>query len=295
MCGKGPQGIYSAGFFYCYYNQYRFTLLQIILMGYIIFVLVMKIINLNIMNKLFFVLFLLVSSLVYSQGNDDFKNGIDFSGAGTEPFWSVKIDFEKGIYFNSPGDDLKIETGKPEMSPTENNSNFIYTASSEKFDLKVQIKKENCSDGMSDNTYPYSVKVSISEKCGKETKELKGCGNYTYDSLINDIWALINFKSKDISKDKTLEKRPYMEIHVKENKIIGNASCNEFYGTVEILGDKILFGDGISRTKMNCSEMLLETDFLNALSGKIFNYKIEKLKLYLIENGEVIMEFNKMD
>jgi heat shock protein HslJ len=197
--------------------------------------------------------------------------------------------------FYSVGDELKIETGIPKITPRDDKAGVIYTAESEIFDLKANISKESCNDGMSDLQYPYSVKITITRKGYKEIREFSGCGNYTANPLINDIWALANFKGKNIKEFSGLKSRPYIEIHIKENKIAGNASCNEFYGTAEIMGDKIVFGENITRTKMNCEEMNLETDFLNALSGKTLYYRIENLKLYLIENGEVIMEFNKMD
>ncbi|MFA5405075.1 MAG: META domain-containing protein [Ignavibacteria bacterium] len=246
------------------------------------------------MKKLLFVLLVLFVTSAYSQ-DDDFNNGIDFSGVGTEPFWSLKIDIEKGISFNTSGDELKIETGIPESTSGNNKSGIIYSAESEKFNVKVRINKESCNDGMSDNPYPYSVKVTITRKGYKEIREFSGCGNYTYNSLLNDIWALVNFKGTDIKDIKDLNSKPYIEIHIKENKIGGNASCNEFYGTVEVMGDKIVIADYITQTKMNCSEMNFEMNFLQALSGKTLQYKIEKLKLYLISNGETIMEFNKMD
>lgn len=247
------------------------------------------------MKKLFFALFLILISNVNAQIDEDFNNGIDFKGGGVEPFWSLKIDEEKGMYFELAGNELKFETDAPIVKPTDKMSGRIYTAESEKFNLRVTILKETCSDGMSDLQYPYSLKVSITRKGYKEIREFTGCGNYTYNPLLNDIWALVNFKGKDIKGYKGLNTKPYMEIHISESKIMGNASCNEFFGNAEVIGDKISFGDKMTQTKMNCSEMNLEIDFLWALSGKIYKYKIEKMKLYLTENDSVIMEFNKMD
>ena len=37
------------------------------------------------------------------------EDGIDFTGRGNEPFWSLAIDFEKGIQFRTM-EGLKIET-----------------------------------------------------------------------------------------------------------------------------------------------------------------------------------------
>lgn len=247
------------------------------------------------MKNLFFVLLLLFCSFAYSQTSDDSNTDYDFKGFGTEPFWTIKIDLEKGMFFDVAGDELKIETGIPNVTFSDNKTHTIYSAESDIFNIKVRVTKESCVDGMSDNKYPYSVKISITRKGYKEIREFSGCGNYNFNPVINDIWALAVFKDKNIKDIKGLQTRPYLEIHTNENKIYGNASCNEFYGTAEVIGNKIFFGSQITLTKMNCSEMNLEMDFIQALSGKIYKYKIEKLKLYLINDDNVIMEFNKMD
>jgi heat shock protein HslJ len=245
-------------------------------------------------NLLFALLVLLVSS-VYSQNDDDFKNGMDFVGTGTEPFWSVKIDIEKGIFFNTAGDELKFETGIPKSTTINDKEGITYTAETKEYEVNVKIIKESCSDGMSDIKYPYSVKIIMKEIGKNESKELSGCGNYTFDHRLNDIWALDKFKDSEIKKDVHSKTQPYMEIHIRENSIGGNTGCNEFWGVAEVKGDKIVISKEFTLTKIACDDRGFESDFINALSGKTLNYKIEKLKLYLIENDIVIMEFHKID
>jgi len=245
------------------------------------------------MKKLLIILLALFVSSVYSQGMDDFKNGIDFAGTGTEPFWGIKIDIEKGMFFNSAGDELKFETGIPQVTQI-NDTETVYTAKSKIYEVKAQITKCSCSDGMSDNISPYSVKIYITET-GKETKMLSGCGNYLFDYCLDDIWALDKFKGVEIKKEQYSKTKPYIYIKIIEQRIGGNTGCNDFWGTTEIRGDKIVISNKITLTKMACDDMGFESDFINAMSGKILSYKIEDLKLYLIENGTVIMEFHKVD
>jgi uncharacterized membrane protein/heat shock protein HslJ len=248
------------------------------------------------MNKLLFAILVLFVSSVFSQGVDDFKNGIDFTGSGTEPFWSVKIDFEKGIFFNSADGVMKFETGIPESTPVKNKEGVIYTAKSIKYEVKVQTTKEPCSDGMSDNSYPYSVKININNIDKNERTELSGCGNYTYDYRLDDIWVLEKFKGSEIKKEQYSKTKPYIEIKIKDSRIGGNTGCNEFYGTIEIMGDKIIISNKISLTKMACPDIEnFETDFIQAISGKTYSYKIEDMKLYFMENEEVILQFRKVD
>jgi heat shock protein HslJ/uncharacterized membrane protein len=248
------------------------------------------------MKRLLFAVFLLFVSSAFSQDVDDFKNGIDFAGSGTEPFWSVKIDFEKGIFFNSADGELKFETGIPESTPVKNKEGVIYTAKSKKYEVKIQTVKEPCSDGMSDISYPYSVKINIKNIDKNEKTELSGCGNYTYDYRLDDIWVLEKFKGSEIKKEQYSKTKPYIEIKIKDSRIGGNTGCNEFYGTIEIRSDKIVISNKISLTKMACADIEnFESDFIQAMSGKTFSYKIENMKLYFTENETVIMEFRKVD
>ena len=79
---------------------------------------------------------------------------------------------------------------------------------------------------------------------------------------------------------------------MKDKKVIGNTGCNSMNGTVVVQGNQIEFSD-IVTTEMFCSESI-EQDFLIAL-GMVNNYKVEKLKLYLYEDDEEILIFQKID
>lgn len=248
------------------------------------------------MKKLSLALFVMFVSSVFSQGVDDFKNGLDFVGSGTEPFWEIKIDFEKGIFFNSADGIMKFETGIPESTPVKDKEGVIYTAKTKKYEVKVQTLKETCSDGMSDISYPYSVKINIINIDKNEKTELSGCGNYTCDYRLDDIWVLEKFKGAEIKKEQYSKTKPYIEIKIKDSRIGGNTGCNDFYGTVELKGETMLINKNISMTKMACTDIMnFESDFINAISGKTFKYKIEDLKLFFIENDAVIMELRKVD
>ena len=114
----------------------------------------------------------------------------------------------------------------------------------------------------------------------------------TTNPLVNDIWALEFLKGVDYHPTPSSKERPIIEIHLKDKKVIGNTGCNSMNGTVVVQGSQIEFSD-IVTTEMFCSESI-EQDFLIAL-GMVNNYKVEKLKLYLYENDEEIMIFQKID
>ena len=114
----------------------------------------------------------------------------------------------------------------------------------------------------------------------------------TTNPLINDIWALDFLKGVDYNPNSSSKERPIIEIHLKDKKVIGNTGCNSMNGTVVVQGNQIEFSD-IVTTEMFCSESI-EQDFLIAL-GMVNNYKVEKLKLYLYEDDEEIIIFQKID
>jgi len=114
----------------------------------------------------------------------------------------------------------------------------------------------------------------------------------TTNQLINDIWALEFLKGVDYHPNSSSKERPIIEIHLKDKKVTGNTGCNSMNGTVVVQGNQIEFSD-IVTTEMFCSESI-EQDFLIAL-GMVNNYKVEKLKLYLYEDDEEILIFQKID
>jgi heat shock protein HslJ len=123
---------------------------------------------------------------------------------------------------------------------------------------------------------------------GCTTKEVEGFNV----NRLHDIWALESIAGEKITIDETVKNLPMLEIYVEEERVHGNTSCNTIDGKVEIDKNNITFYDIIT-TEMACPGDL-EQKFLSALD-KVNNYKIEKLKLYLYNNDQKIMIFQKID
>jgi uncharacterized membrane protein len=92
-----------------------------------------------------------------------------FTALGNEPFWSVDISpSENRVVLK----DMSIEqTFDFEYSrPVRNASDYLYETTNDKGEkIKITIKEEACSDGMSDRRYHYSSEVIINGRT------LKGC------------------------------------------------------------------------------------------------------------------------
>jgi uncharacterized membrane protein len=95
----------------------------------------------------------------------------DYWCSGTEPFWSLSISkIGNAVYFK----DLSTEKGYSfnYAEPVQQNGGLLYTLvnrSNMKEQMTILVKKENCSDGMSDITYQYSASIQF------KGKKWKGC------------------------------------------------------------------------------------------------------------------------
>ena len=99
---------------------------------------------------------------------------VDFSASGTEPFWRVDV---KGtdITLSGPAAETVQTTTATNAGLAATADSATWTAQAGATPVVVKVTKGDCSDGMSDLTYPYKAEVTW----GVET--LKGCGFPTAD------------------------------------------------------------------------------------------------------------------
>ena len=117
-------------------------------------------------------------------------------------------------------------------------------------------------------------------------------GSNVANPLISDIWILDFVEGVDYNRTPDSKNRPIIEIHLEDNKVTGNTGCNSMNGQVKVNGNEIFFSEIITTEKF--CENSIESEFLIAL-GMVNNYKIEKLKLNLYRDNELLLIFQKMD
>jgi len=89
-------------------------------------------------------------------------------GAGTEPFWGIRIS-GTSMVLTTPGPEHdEVKEFKTEYSTAMGDKAHMWSSGP----LTVTVAFGECSDGMSDTTYPYSVEAVL---VGEETLTLKGC------------------------------------------------------------------------------------------------------------------------
>ncbi|MFN3990632.1 MAG: COG3650 family protein [Erythrobacter sp.] len=86
--------------------------------------------------------------------------------AGNEPFWSVKIENEVANYLTPDN-----PSGTPfEVTRFAGNNGLGFSGMLDGAEVTITVTPGECSDGMSDRTYPFTATVKLGEE------SLSGCG-----------------------------------------------------------------------------------------------------------------------
>lgn len=102
------------------------------------------------------------------------RRGVDFRAVGNEPGWYLEIQHDHHILFVADYGVNRALFSSPSLSTVGGLT--IYSASTDKKELRVEILDELCTDTMKGDTFASQVTVYLGDRI------LKGCGN----SLISD-------------------------------------------------------------------------------------------------------------
>jgi uncharacterized membrane protein len=87
--------------------------------------------------------------------------------SGTEPFWSISIDGDNATYTSPENLDGSSFT----VARFAGNSGLGFTGELDGAPVTIAVTQGQCSDGMSDRTYPFTATVEWGEL------KLEGCGH----------------------------------------------------------------------------------------------------------------------
>ncbi len=217
----------------------------------------------------------------------------DFSATGNEPNWSLLIDFNKGMSFQSlTPESIRLNTPVPDPIHPQDLKGIAFRAENDSGMLHVLIVNDTCKDNMSGEILPYQVHVWVKTGNRADPVEFIGCGQYHGDYRLNDIWMLVTLDGKKIEIGAGSE-HPSMELHLKDGKIIGTGGCNRFTGSVTFHKDKMAIGL-LAATRMACPEMSLESAFFEAISDNSYSYVLDNNQLVLSNTSHQLV-FQKTD
>ena len=223
--------------------------------------------------------------------------GVDFMAIGNEPFWNADINIDaKTINFGRLSENGSIEFTDITENKIMDAAGTSFNASTPKAEIKVEIMKSECTDNMSGEVFPYTVKVSLRMGRSNKWDEYTGCGQYLADYRLTDLWLIDKINGKSIAEFNIFKNKvPMIEMNAAQQRFGGTAGCNSFNGSFEAAGSRIRFGK-IASTLIMCPDMKLEQEFFDALNDKYFEFTIASNTLTLVSpEGKTVLELKKAD
>jgi uncharacterized membrane protein/heat shock protein HslJ len=220
-----------------------------------------------------------------------FEKGIDFIASGTEPFWSLEIDFDKQMHF-------KVLSGTELITPAVKGVKAMdadvtrYAAETEKGMLIVQLIKQACTNNMSGEKFPYTVTVDVKSPGSNQYQQYKGCGQNLYNPRLYDIWVLDSINHQKIVMADYPNGIPRLEFNLTDMRLGGYLGCNSFTSYIQIMGSQLSFGRLASTEKL-CPGVN-EGSYAALLNNQTYTYAINGLKLYLV-NANTSLVYRKVD
>lgn len=211
-----------------------------------------------------------------------------FKATGTEPFWALKITQNK-ITLQTQQDTLNFPHTAPIKAMDANVKRYNIETKATLFTITIAMQK--CTNAMSGEEFPYSVKVE--QKTKDATTTLEGCGNYRTDYRLHDIWLLEKINGEKVSKADFGKEIPMIEINTNSNLFSGNDGCNRITGKLFYELETLRFTNIIT-TEMACLKNGLTTEFVNALKSSTA-YTIANNRLALRNSDTETLVFKKID
>ncbi len=209
-----------------------------------------------------------------------------FKGLGTEPFWNIEIDNDFVVYKDIDGVVEVFKINSIDKAQDANVQRII--AKNDVNSVLLTLKQQQCSDGMSDNDFSFSVNLEITYEA--QQLKLSGCGEFIVPKNLQATWELITFNGKDIVENQYL-KTPFLTFNSEETRLSGNSSCNSISGGFYLQNEVIRFSK-LAITRMMCAHENMEQEFLSALQ-KVTNYKIVEDELLFFSDDVLIMKMKK--
>ncbi len=167
-----------------------------------------------------------------------------YHALGTEPFWSLTMD----------RDTIRFE--RPEHEPVVRDRPAPMIApGGEVFRTRglmiIVYSGRTCSDGMSDRTYPDTVRIMA------ERVRYQGCGGAPVDAeaaadssaILDGQWGIVSLAGEAIDDDRAT-------IRFQEGRISATVGCNRMAGSFRFAGEQLIAGPMMS-TKMACAGPLM--------------------------------------
>ncbi|WP_315764124.1 META domain-containing protein [Sphingomonas sp. Y38-1Y] len=178
-------------------------------------------------------------------------NGTRYGAVGTEPFWSLGIADGQMAFADAEG--RTIAVAAPPARPSFNGERYVTPR------LTLDITHVPCSDGMSDKTYPDTVRVTV------DGRELKGCGESKPDNALEGR----DWRVNAIGGESPGGPQP-ATLRFDGGRLTGTTGCNRLTASYTLSGDQVTIA-AAATTRMACPgpAMAQEQRLTTALRGPL--------------------------
>jgi uncharacterized membrane protein len=161
--------------------------------------------------------------------------GIDFMASGNLPQkWNIKIDFDNECLFgNEEGLNIKA---KPNATFKTDATKEVYTAVSGNKEIELTVYKEKCNNKKDKRSNAFITKVFYNGV------NYEGCGQFLFDERVHQTWVLEYIDNEQQFALNYTKGIPYFKIDLIKSKITGYDGCNKLSSSIELKGNRILFG-----------------------------------------------------
>lgn len=220
-------------------------------------------------------------------------DGIHFHGTGHEPEWMLQINHEGAMGFRMLGDAQGWFT--PPVTPVRaaDANVVLYQAKTERGELRVTIQEGSCTDAMSGEAFPYTVRIEATDATGR--KEVSGCGQYLPPARLHDVWMLVRVGDLQVRPGE-LREGARLEFFAAEGHLLGHTGCNSLRGPFEV-HDRTLRLGPLAQTRMFCHEHSGEVEqaMMKAMSLGWLRYAIRGNELVLSHPDGTDLVFRRVE
>ena len=181
----------------------------------------------------------------------------NYRAIGTEPFWDLEIG--RDLVFTDRGNNVSVR--QPTPRPINGTAGEIYRTQR----LEVNIVHSQCSDGMSDRTYPDTVQVHVDGRlyrgCGAQSSFYDQSGEGSYPAQPAPGGPVINLSNTNwrvVSINGTRTPASNFYINFMPDRIGAKFGCNSLGAGYSQTGNVLKVG-AVMATRMACPDMSFET------------------------------------
>jgi uncharacterized membrane protein len=228
----------------------------------------------------------------YSIWFKKYREGVDFYAMGSEPDWTLSMDFEKNFHFHT-----LAETGEmyvPSVEPAQAQDAPVrrYRAEVEAGEMIIRLAEEACTNPMSGEVFPFLVTVDIKRGRDPDFTTFKGCGRYVPDFRLTDIWVLESLYGDPVKQEAFQKGLPRIELNMEERNLLGHDGCNSLRGSLEA-GYGIWRMGPLMGTLMACPDMEDPDRVRTSLEAS--SYEIANNRLTLRKGPQITSVWRKVD